>query len=224
MPDPRRKELPESLTRTVEMKRPSCLFLCPFFFQGGACSMSFRRIGDVRQHLGRRHLTVQHCPMCGFEPSNDTLLREHISARGCEKTSFRKPGLSADKWAAICAAARRPPHQVRGTDADRWMAIWDIIFPSSERPSSPYQDGSTTAMKLRFYAGRFLEEQKGWEAVAGVLPPWLHEVPHESRVPLYSNFARFLGYFVDYVRYEDCLGDGGENMSLRWDRTNHMLE
>ncbi|KAK6839245.1 hypothetical protein PG987_005111 [Apiospora arundinis] len=139
--------------------------------QAKACH-GFSRIGDVRQHIDRRHRQPPHCPSCGctFTARQTRELTAHINQRRCTRIPFQLPGVTDDQWDMIRARGRAAPHTVNGGDIERWFQIWDVIFPGVGRPSSPFMDGSVLTMRSRDLTQRFIHERGGWSVIYQFFP------------------------------------------------------
>ncbi|EOO03268.1 putative het and ankyrin domain protein [Phaeoacremonium minimum UCRPA7] len=86
------------------------------------------------QHFDRVHPTQPfHCAICGecFESPGER--DAHMRDVACKRTEFCHPGLTADQSHQLRLARNKL------NEAERWYAMYDIIFPSStRRPTSPY--------------------------------------------------------------------------------------
>ncbi|KAI1321875.1 hypothetical protein F5Y16DRAFT_65636 [Xylariaceae sp. FL0255] len=133
-------------------------FACPYYHYDnethGAClSNTLGRIVDVRQHLFRWHVQPSHCPSCGeifLDDPDHAQLDAHTSRQTCEVTTFIQPlGATHDQLGRITTAADT---RQGSSDPERWYIIWDILFPNSPRPSSPYIDNVDTRCRLNVRA------------------------------------------------------------------------
>lgn len=103
------------------------------------------RLSDVRQHLlERTHKQQVHCPVCGITFTGRTAvarqLRDaHIRAATCEPLPSPPsyPGITEDQEQRIQQIALncRGTHY---TEVHRWYLIWEVLFPGSPRPDSPF--------------------------------------------------------------------------------------
>ncbi|OTA92612.1 hypothetical protein M434DRAFT_387044 [Hypoxylon sp. CO27-5] len=120
---------------------------CPFYLhnrQENWRCLGFRlkRIGDVRQHIRRKHVVPIHCPICGAEFANENLRIEHINASYCQQHLFNLPGATVDQ---IVAMKRAADDGNASTDVERWFEIWRILFPGIPEPESPYVPSGLSA-------------------------------------------------------------------------------
>lgn len=132
----------------------SCPFACPFYlhdpYEWCNCLRSYtlNRIVDVRLHLTRVHLLAPQCPLCGQEFQDDQSgsaedrCNEHIEQQTCTPLPSPPParhGLTRDQFEAVRAIAGHRSGR-RGADSakEKWFEMWDIIFPGTPRPLSPY--------------------------------------------------------------------------------------
>ncbi|KAK7974533.1 hypothetical protein PG989_016381 [Apiospora arundinis] len=155
------------------------LWACPYFIFalifGELCPDAchgFSRIGDVRQHIDRRHRQPPHCPSCGrtYAARQKRELEAHINQRRCTPVPFELPGVTDDQWDEIRARGRAAPHTVNGGDSERWFQIWDVLFPGVERPPSPFMNGSILTMRSRDFTQRFMQEGRGWSVINQFYP------------------------------------------------------
>ncbi|KAK7947150.1 uncharacterized protein PG986_011471 [Apiospora aurea] len=173
--------------------------LCPHFFQGRwgeVCHQQYKRIGDVRQHLWRRHRQILHCPVCGLAFDSEEDSETHINQRTCVPAAFYHPGMTRDQWGDICARAQAPPHTVNGGDEERWFQIWDILFPGQPRPPSPYIDGSLFAMQFDYIARMFVDEGGARALVTELYPLDAPNVHPEYRQGLEAVFEDLIRRLV----------------------------
>jgi hypothetical protein len=92
----------------------------------------------VVAHLQRGPLHPRqppYCPICGRTFTSQQAANEHISERNCQSQNFDEiEGITADQVNAL-----RDLPKNRDSVA-RWYKIWDIIYPNTPRPASPYVD------------------------------------------------------------------------------------
>ena len=75
-----------------------------------------------------------HCPTCGEVFETQDAADQHIVLRSCDRREFHHEGLKADQRNAL----RQIPKNLN--QVERWFRIWDIVYPNSPRPASPYVD------------------------------------------------------------------------------------
>ncbi|KAI1270720.1 hypothetical protein F5Y18DRAFT_369296 [Xylariaceae sp. FL1019] len=113
-------------------------FACPFVKQSPVehhkCTrFILKRIQDVKQHIFRHHCGPEiYCPVCFAEFERFQDRDDHIRQGGCTRQEIRLLYISDDQKQAL----RR---KFSSSDPEeRWMNLWDLIFPGSRRPRSPY--------------------------------------------------------------------------------------
>lgn len=149
------KGRPEQVPK-LDAGQPSSPFACPFYLfdrhEWHNCLRNYtlNRIVDVRLHLTRAHSLAQQCPICGVEFKEDPAESDsaedrfsaHVQLRTCQPLPSPLPprhGLTRDQFEAVRAiAGRRNGRRATDPAAEKWFEIWDIIFPTTSRPSSPY--------------------------------------------------------------------------------------
>ncbi|KAK6951988.1 hypothetical protein Daesc_006514 [Daldinia eschscholtzii] len=135
----RRDQKRRSTAPTLGQKKSQQKFACPFYRYDpwryfGCVNYGLHRIGDVRQHVFRRHAPVIHCPRCGliFEGEQTNEKRDqHIRERACAEQSFDLPGITEERLDAMRNAASGS--SVRN-DEEKWYEIWVSLFPGIQRP------------------------------------------------------------------------------------------
>lgn len=133
---------------------------CPFYFhnqeQHQSClTYTLKRVGDVRQHICRRHyVQPSYCPRCGIEFPDDldfANLDAHLGQKIC-RTSSNVPRRS---WAtpAQLKAMDASPSSRASSEEERWYAIWAIMFPGKPRPLSIFIDAKSEWRYRGVHAG-----------------------------------------------------------------------
>jgi len=101
---------------------------------------TLRRLKDVLQHLRRKHLQMLICARC-------------------QASFYTLPSFEARERPALCNGLQ--PHIdaigntsetriIRGNGADeQWMCLWDLLFPDTQRPESPYLESRQKEMALQ---------------------------------------------------------------------------
>ncbi len=115
------------------------LLACPFFkfnpIRHMECMLR-NRLKDlpfVVQHVLRSHeLQPIHCLVCGEAFRSHDECDSHTKTGSCERRAFEYPGLTQDQQAEL----RKPRRHLN--EEQRWFAVWDIAFPGSPQPDSPY--------------------------------------------------------------------------------------
>ncbi|OTB11425.1 hypothetical protein K445DRAFT_26587 [Daldinia sp. EC12] len=135
----RRDQKRRSTAPTLGQKKPQQKFACPFYRYDpwryfGCVSYGLHRIGDVRQHILRKHAQEIHCPRCGlvFEGDRTNDRRDqHILERVCAERLFNLPGITGERLDAMRNAASGSSTR---NDEEKWYEIWVSLFPGIQRP------------------------------------------------------------------------------------------
>ncbi|KAK7972178.1 hypothetical protein PG988_006312 [Apiospora saccharicola] len=205
-PDGRGNKSLRDGTSIVSASQGDKQLVCPWFFQGRwgeVCNQKCRRIGDVRQHIFRRHRQPLHCPSCGLTFDSEAASGAHIAQQACARADFYHAGVTRDQWADICARAQAPPHTVNGGDEERWFQIWDIVFPGQPRPRSPYIEGTILTMQFGNIAHRFLDEGGAWDLIYELFPRGTPNVHPEYRQQLHQLAEDLIGRLIARAGEED---------------------
>ncbi|KAH7134109.1 hypothetical protein EDB81DRAFT_90948 [Dactylonectria macrodidyma] len=95
------------------------------------------RISYVKQHLFRHHLQPFYCPVCMAEFGTNANLRDdHIRDQSCQKrpSTERPDGMTPMQEQKL----RSTRAKQKQTEEEQWYEIFELLFPGTERPSSPY--------------------------------------------------------------------------------------
>lgn len=123
---------------------------CPFWklepqAHGKCFPRKFSRISDVKLHLRRKHKqpAPDYCQRCwaAFEDGADKIA--HLSDDTDDRCRYNPAGRPPGIDNAMDVALGKKSKRDQSTE-ERWFAIWDIVFPGQQRPSSPYIDDSLT--------------------------------------------------------------------------------
>ncbi|KAI8956477.1 hypothetical protein F5Y11DRAFT_342898 [Daldinia sp. FL1419] len=120
-------------------KKPHHKFACPFYrlnkgIYYECLNYKLHRVGDVRQHIIRRHVNSIYCPRCGlvFEGAQTNEMRDqHIRNGECENHSVHPPGIAGEHIISMGIAANGSGTQ---SDVDKWYDIWRNSFPDVPCP------------------------------------------------------------------------------------------
>lgn len=121
-------------------------FACPYSKRypvifSHCCTKKLRRIGDVKQHLRRRHVSRSLCTHCRavFDAAEDTGVVTTQTAQhdcsSCQAPQVILNGITQEKQDRIFRK-----HHGRMSHEEQWYLIFDILFPGEARPASPYHD------------------------------------------------------------------------------------
>lgn len=154
----KRKAAGTAQATSADAKRP---FACPYYLGdpisfGDCRKNTLRRIVDVRQHLMRKHKAPIHCPRCGEVFVRDSERQRHFTREKlCDVGDYDlPPGVTPDQMEYIRRCGEAP---ITGSvEERRWYKIWDILFPDSVRPESPYYSGSEFLDRLDAELSTFL--------------------------------------------------------------------
>ncbi|SPO07602.1 uncharacterized protein DNG_10297 [Cephalotrichum gorgonifer] len=177
---------------------------CPFWARDperhGAClrGAELRRTLDVKVHLWQKHRLPNYCPVCYafFETGSER--NEHIVRRSCElRPRPRLDGVSEDQKQRLAKRDR-----VSASREEKWLTVWEILFPDETPPPKPYPDGE---------AGRLISlvrefwDRRGQVVVSSFLQrrdmlSW--DMPEEER-SLSALHALVLGRMIDSIYEEE---------------------
>jgi hypothetical protein len=103
--------------------------------------LTLKRIRDVKQHLHRRHTPEFYCERCFVIFLSHQSHQDHIISVPCRREPHAQlDGISNSQHRELCRKSN-PAF----TEENQWFAIWDILFPGSERPFSAYIDSELSA-------------------------------------------------------------------------------
>ncbi|KAF7539252.1 hypothetical protein G7Z17_g12458 [Cylindrodendrum hubeiense] len=115
------------------------------------------RISYVKQHLFRHHLQPLHCPVCMDVFDNDESRDGHIRAQSCKKRPAEEQpdGMTSTQEKQLRAKRANQ----KQSEEEQWYEIFNLLFPDTERPSSPYMINSLSEDMSSFR--EFVERQGG---------------------------------------------------------------
>lgn len=133
---------------------PVPVFACPFLKRNPKDHLACRtyeltRIRDVKQHLTRKHLRREYCPVCYETFGNETKKDDHIRAQQCQaRPPIEIDGVSRDQQKLLSKRSNS-----KHTDEQQWYSIWEVLFPNTDHPDSVYlnQAFSDNMFLLREY-------------------------------------------------------------------------
>ncbi|KAI1502088.1 hypothetical protein F5X99DRAFT_172448 [Biscogniauxia marginata] len=102
----------------------------------------FQELNHYKRHLQRVHLCHQ-CDRCGQIFDMPGELQTHLSRDlRCERLQFEPEGsISQSTWDHVEKVfTKRGKKQTGVSDKDRWFHSWDLLFPETPRPISPYYE------------------------------------------------------------------------------------
>ncbi|KAK6380611.1 hypothetical protein LTS17_004811 [Exophiala oligosperma] len=95
------------------------------------------KISYVKQHLSRHHCYPIYCTNCMATFDSEEIRDAHARAHSCEE----QPVI---QWEAVSEAQKRQLSQRvprRMSETEQWYTIFEILFPGSPRPKTPFVDG-----------------------------------------------------------------------------------
>lgn len=158
---------PAEQIQKLDSNQSSNPFACPFYlydrqrWHNCLRNYTLNRIVDVRLHLTRAHSLGPQCPICGEEfregPAEDgsaeDRFNEHVQRQTCQSLPNPPPprnGLTRDQFESVQAIAkRRNGRRASDPAAEKWFEIWDIIFPGTPHPFSPYINDHPDVQRIR---------------------------------------------------------------------------
>jgi len=182
-PRPRPRGRSKQAGEPKQPKQPP--LACPFYKfdprQHHECRyFVLRRVKDIKQHIQRKHPTLDTDPF----PSRVCSPFQGITAHHNEKTK---------------------KYPARGKDIqDQWYDMWELIFPGHPRPKTIYLDNSREGrmrMLRRVWEGRKTEIMSSVSTIPGV-PPANHESDS-----LWRFFDHVMETYLRYV--DDDMSDDG---------------
>ncbi|KAK6828375.1 hypothetical protein PG987_011716 [Apiospora arundinis] len=134
---------------------PRKLLACPFWKSDArrhreCFKLKLDGISRVKQHISRSHYHENQCGRCKMVFVEDLALQVHLKQGKC---CWRGPemleGISHQQRNALTKKSK-PQH----SESEKWFAIWEIIFPGQQCPSSAYMDPtlSEDLSEFRLYA------------------------------------------------------------------------
>jgi len=207
---------------------PNLPWLCPFYLSDQEAHrqclrLKLTRIVDVRSHILRKHLQQSHCPSCGHPFPNDptgTARSNHVLACRAPRSAFHYPGATPEQWADISAGGRSRAnsraHGNRGrathTDKDEWFNIWDILFPGTAHPPSPYVQYSEVVQIMLDASIIFLERGPAEEIVNNLL---LEDTSPELQAQLRQNIELIINSFINFINHSEIDSRAASNSQSR---------
>lgn len=118
----------------------ACPFQKRYPFKYERCfGVSLHRIKDVKQHIYRSHSSPEYyCAACYTVFDTATDRDNHSRLRECERLDHpfwqQFEGITEDQKRQLSEKSSRTLNE-----GGQWYQIWDLIFPSQERPKSVYR-------------------------------------------------------------------------------------
>ncbi|KAK1758811.1 hypothetical protein QBC47DRAFT_95935 [Echria macrotheca] len=144
-------------SRTRPQQQDGVNWACPYyksnpFFHQQCKNAKLSRLGDITQHIRRKHSQPPFCTICGFvaegssPPIQESKLKEHRrQPGGCQPKDFLPPpGATQDQLTKLSGNLVPLPDPPTGAAANtrekKWFRIFSIVLPGFPLPSSPYKD------------------------------------------------------------------------------------
>lgn len=191
---------------------------CPFQKRNplkyqGCFGVSLIRIKDVKQHIYRCHSSPEYyCAACyeAFDTASDR--DNHTRRRECK--TLEPPfwqefeGVSEDQRKQLSKKSLRTL-----SVEDQWYQLWDLVFPSQERPRSAY--------RCDFLAEIVPILRQEWEIRKSEI---LQDADGVDAQKLDSTMAKFFRYLEgETAKYKHQIGDRYEATEGGWKAPLHSL-
>ncbi|KAF4881971.1 hypothetical protein CGCF415_v010207 [Colletotrichum fructicola] len=116
-------------------------FACPYFKSDrvkhiNCLHFQLKRVKDVKQHIFRKH--DFHCDTCYEVFPDCQRCEDHTGQRTCRIVPV------PPSHVVLESISETQKHQLTSRtstgrpESEQWFGMWDILFPTKERPSSPY--------------------------------------------------------------------------------------
>ncbi|KAK3386737.1 hypothetical protein B0H63DRAFT_540787 [Podospora didyma] len=130
---------PPKITKPGQRKTRPKTLACPFWkrdpFKHIDCfKHRLTKIAYVKQHIDRKHAPKFYCTRCFIIFPDQQCLNHHDRNVICR----RDPSASLDGITYQQHRQLTRKSQSHASDAEKWFAVWDIVFPDTPRPSSAY--------------------------------------------------------------------------------------
>jgi len=173
---------------------------CPFFRRNENSNLSclrleLKRIVDVRQHIKRHHMPIR-CPRCHDLFQSKKERDTHVRLRQC-RASDASASNEADDGAWDSIAMRGMAERGSNSDERRWYRIWEILFPNSPHPESPYI-GQEFSERLERARNSFFSDNDAFKLL-------VDSFPEEARGSLKLFLPRAIDGFIDYAQRQNTV-------------------
>ncbi|GAW16745.1 hypothetical protein ANO14919_061820 [Xylariales sp. No.14919] len=160
------RQPPSQHSQQVGSQGTGMTFACPFYRHNEeehqeCLDKKIERVCDVRLHIKRYHTQPSHCPRCGVTFPNDPSYSqrdEHLRSCRSDENPPPPPGMTPEQLRSMAKQRRRGSN-----DEERWLKIWDIMFPGQIRPQpeSVYIDNATERHNREVRIGIEQYQQRG---------------------------------------------------------------
>ncbi len=130
-------------------------FACPFFkmnpVRHQACLFyKMSKISYVKQHLQRTHRGPRwRCSVCHEVFPEQAACNRHLTTHECRgpRSKLRPDEMSEVQWEEI---GRLTSRRAGATTESMWYAMFDVLFPGTPRPDTPYVGSGISEMTMHF--------------------------------------------------------------------------
>ncbi|KAH8792296.1 hypothetical protein F5882DRAFT_78225, partial [Hyaloscypha sp. PMI_1271] len=175
------------MSSTKGALEPKCNFACPFFKYNPRKYMCWRScpgpgwntVHRIKEHLYRRHALPKFvCDRC-FEPFQDahSLRLHHRAEMPCsvrEEPQDAFEGVTPAQELQL-RSRKRSRIGVRDTEHEKWIHIYQVLFPEETRIPSPYYDYEETKTQKCKQSDLIGDSENYEKFLRQELPPLLQE-------------------------------------------------
>ena len=181
---------------------------CPFFKLDPQKyrKCAFKRLTTFRylkQHIDRKH-RVDACQRCHVSFGSDADLEGHRKSNSCEENPAARVHVVSN------AQFKKFPSGAKGvSDENRWLAMWDILFPGRTRPPSVYQEVENIYDFLVALGAREIDDEL---QASGT--PWLPGVPQDDRLAIIGRVTGAALDLYSRIQYQVVANPGTSSRQL----------
>ncbi|KAK6852896.1 hypothetical protein PG995_011447 [Apiospora arundinis] len=120
---------------------PRKLLACPFWKSDArryreCFKLKLDGIPRVKQHISRSHYHENHCEKCKAVFAESIQLQAHLEHEQCQWRGLEVlEGITHQQRSSLTKKSK-----TQHSESERWFAIWKLIFPGRQSPSSAYMD------------------------------------------------------------------------------------
>ncbi|KAL9073305.1 MAG: hypothetical protein Q9157_004782 [Trypethelium eluteriae] len=203
-----------------EDQGPEKLLACPFCKlkprKYRSCyKYTLRDISRVKQHLRRCHGIPKYCPSCYSTFGTEKARDDHIRSRNCQNA----PPVDFE---CVSEEQRKLLEQrvsKSKSTVENWYTIFEILFPGTPRPSTPYVEGVLSEQLCEFQDFTSIEgPQIVNDLIQARIPPPLR--PQEYEVSAFVHTLFQDGVTALLERWETSRAGGPSNERSLTSATN----
>ncbi|KAL9083948.1 MAG: hypothetical protein Q9165_008291 [Trypethelium subeluteriae] len=194
-----------------EDQGPEKLLACPFCKlkprKYRSCyKYTLRDISRVKQHLRRCHGIPKYCPSCYVTFGTEKVRDDHIRSRNCQiAPSVDFECVSEEQRKLLEQRVSKSKSTV-----ENWYTIFEILFPGTPRPSTPYVEGVLSEQLSEFQDFTMTEgPQIVNDLIQARIPPPLR--PQECEVSAFVQTLFQDGVTALLERWETSRAGGPSN-------------